>query len=376
MNIEKTKLGLPFFDKAVGGIYFNLPTLVRGRRDCGKAVLAAQFVEKVLRVGEKAIIFCEKAPESALLDARAAGIDFETPSRTGQLSIIPLHGAFASSSDGRFPYDTAIEELHALVSRASIGFAVFNSVVPWLEVHPSTEIPARVTSFIESLSSLSLTTLLLVHKPVSDPAVALAKSLVENCPIVLEMDAFQYNQRELRVVKYHGNQDLQLPISFPLELVQGSGLRPIETPTLDFETIATPAPSPSKPSPLLPSHGNAHPEFHSHHRHTLFTGTRQNPATSAQASAHHDPAHHRKTLFSGPEEPASPPPADTPAPAAPAEPPPAPAPEPTSPAPAAPAPSPAPAPAPAPTSPAPKSPPAAPPAQEASKKIRFSNVIH
>ena len=42
MTIEKTKLGLPFFDEAVGGIYFNTPTLVCGRKECGKTVLACR----------------------------------------------------------------------------------------------------------------------------------------------------------------------------------------------------------------------------------------------------------------------------------------------------------------------------------------------
>ena len=39
--IETTKLGLAPFDAAVGGVYFNMPTVVRGRRGCGKTVLAA-----------------------------------------------------------------------------------------------------------------------------------------------------------------------------------------------------------------------------------------------------------------------------------------------------------------------------------------------
>ena len=53
MNIRKIKLGLPFLDDAVGGLYFGLPALVKGTRDSGKTVLAAHFADRVLRLGEK-----------------------------------------------------------------------------------------------------------------------------------------------------------------------------------------------------------------------------------------------------------------------------------------------------------------------------------
>ena len=145
MNLETTRLGLPFFDDAVGGTYLGLPTLVKGRRGCGKAVLAAQFLDKVLRTGEKALVFCDGQPEAVLLDARSAGIDLEPAVRSGQLLLIPLHAAFAASRDGSFPFDEAVAELHAIASRSSVGFAVFNSVIPWLAVPPSAGSPHSST---------------------------------------------------------------------------------------------------------------------------------------------------------------------------------------------------------------------------------------
>ena len=234
--IETTKLGLAPFDAAVGGVYFNMPTVVRGRRGCGKTVLAAHFADKVLRTGERLLYFCESQPESVILDARSAGFDFESPVRSGQLALVPVRSAFSVAQDGEFPFAEALGEMRALASRTSAGFAVFSSVVPWLAVSPVSAMPRRVDELLSALSAASLTSLLLVHKPASSAAEALVSKLSEECPVVLEMDAFGSSSRELRVIKYRGRDDLRLPMSFSLELASGKGL---------VTPVASPVPEPA-----------------------------------------------------------------------------------------------------------------------------------
>ena len=234
--IETTKLGLAPFDAAVGGVYFNMPTVVRGRRGCGKTVLAAHFADKVLRTGERLLYFCESQPESVMLDARSAGFDFESPVRSGQLALVPVRSAFSVAQDGEFPFAEALGEMRALASRTSAGFAVFSSVVPWLAVSPVSAMPRRVDELLSALSAASLTSLLLVHKPASSAAEALVSKLSEECPVVLEMDAFGSSSRELRVIKYRGRDDLRLPMSFSLELASGKGL---------VTPVASPVPEPA-----------------------------------------------------------------------------------------------------------------------------------
>ena len=234
--IETMKLGLAPFDAAVGGVYFNMPTVVRGRRGCGKTVLAAHFADKVLRTGERLLYFCESQPESVILDARSAGFDFESPVRSGQLALVPVRSAFSVAQDGEFPFAEALGEMRALASRTSAGFAVFSSVVPWLAVSPVSAMPRRVDELLSALSAASLTSLLLVHKPASSAAEALVSKLSEECPVVLEMDAFGSSSRELRVIKCRGRDDLRLPMSFSLELASGKGL---------VTPVASPVPEPA-----------------------------------------------------------------------------------------------------------------------------------
>ena len=339
MTIDKTKFGLPFLDDAVGGVYFGLPTLVKGARDSGKTVLAAHFADRVLRIGEKVIFFCESAPEAVVLEARSAGIDLEPAARSGQLMLIPLRDALASARGGAFPFDAALAELHALATRSSIGFAVFSSVVPWLAATPTSDMPPRVDAFLAALAALSLTSLLLVHRPASAPAGRLVEKLSSACPVVLEMEAFESAQRELHVVKYDGRDDLRLPIVFPLDLVPGKGLVP-------------PAPAKADVPETAPETAVARPAVAPvRRRHTLFGGAAA-PAAAADPVAPHpktpsggaDPAarraavaqhaaaaKRRTTLFSAVPEPEvapAPPPA-----AAPVPPPAQPAPSPVAPAP-------------------------------------------
>ena len=128
MTIERIKTGLRFLDDAVGGVYLGLPALVKGARNSGKTVLAAHFVDRVLRLGEKVVLFCETAPEAVILEARSAGIDLEPAARSGQLLLVPLRGALAPARGG-FPFDAALGELHSLASRSGVGFAVFSSTM-------------------------------------------------------------------------------------------------------------------------------------------------------------------------------------------------------------------------------------------------------
>lgn len=307
MTIKRIKTGLPFLDDAVGGLYLGLPTLVKGARNSGKTVLAAHFVDRVLRIGEKALLFCETAPEAAILEARSAGIDFESAARSGQLLLIPIHDAMESARGG-FPFDAAIAELHSLVSRSSVGFAVFSSVVPWLAATPASDMPSRADEFLSTLDSLSLTSLLLVHRPVSAPADRLVEKLSSACPVVLEMEAFESAQRELRVIKYDGRDDLHLPVVFPLDLVPGKGLvaaRPMDA----AATAPAPEVGPAAPAPVAP---------HARRHTTLFTAQ---PPPAADAASPAAPQHRRAALFPASSAPVS---ISTPVPA----------PEPTAPSPA------------------------------------------
>lgn len=315
MIIERTKTGLKFLDDTTGGLYLRLPTLVKGARNSGKTVLAAHLTDRILRLGEKVMVFCETAPEAAILEARSAGIDFEQPARTGQLLLIPIHDV-RESQNGAFPFDSAIDELHTLASRSSVGFAVFSSVVPWLAANPPSEMPSRVDAFLAALSSLSMTSLLLVHKAASAPAERLVEKLVSACPIVLEMEAFESAQRELRVVKYNGRDDLVLPLVFPLDLVPGKGLvqPPKAEPAAAAALAELPRDTPPAPAPAA------------HRRATLFTPASPHalaPAASAAPAQQAAPAapQRRATLFSAATEPIlargeTPAPAPAPAPAA------------------------------------------------------------
>jgi len=374
MNIKRIKFGLPFLDDAVGGVYFGLPALIKGTRDSGKTVLAVHFIDRILRIGEKALFFCETAPEAAVLEARSAGIDLEPAIRSGQLLLIPLRAAFASARDGSFPFDDALSELRALASRSSVGFAAFSSVVPWLAVTPTSDMPHRVDDFLATLSALSLTSILLVHKPASAPAAKLVDKLASACPVVLEMAAFNSTQRELRVVKCDGRDDLSLPLVFPLDLVPGKGLVPpapasVAAPEPETEDAAPrPAVPPARRrNTLFGGHGAPAPAPARSRPQTLPGGAE--PADLRAAVARHAAsaaARHRATLFSAVPEP-------TAAPAASAQ---SAAPAAFSPPP--PPPPPAPPPQPAPAAPAPQSPrpaPEEPPPAGRGPRIRFSTII-
>ena len=52
MMIDKTKLGVEFFDETFGGVYRGRTVLCYGRRESGKTVAAARCLRQAFRDGD------------------------------------------------------------------------------------------------------------------------------------------------------------------------------------------------------------------------------------------------------------------------------------------------------------------------------------
>ena len=56
MMIDKTKLGVEFFDETFGGVYRGRTVLCYGRRESGKTVAAARFLHQAFRDGDRGLV--------------------------------------------------------------------------------------------------------------------------------------------------------------------------------------------------------------------------------------------------------------------------------------------------------------------------------
>jgi len=222
--VDKTKLGIAFFDDRFGGVYRGRPALCSGRHGSGKSIFAFHFLHQALQDGDKALLLSSYRAEDTIIVAESLGLSFADAVTRGQLTILE-YATFipecAASANVMLPPQSFME-LQETIESQSIRRVAFDTVLPWVAIHPISRIAEHVYSFIHAIERLGVTSLLTLPKPVSNPAFTLKSRLEDLCPIAVNLEQ-SGDSRVLRVTKYLGEiRNLSTP--FPFQIAQGKGI--------------------------------------------------------------------------------------------------------------------------------------------------------
>ena len=220
MMIDKTKLGIEFFDETFGGIYRGRPVFCYGRRDSGKSVIASYFLHQAFLDGDRSLLLTDWQAKDALIVAEAVGVPFTHMVRTGNLTILEYSSFIPGvemCADSPLP-PTAFIELQKIIVTRSIRRVVLDTALPWLAIHPIERMPGHVYSFIHALERLNVTVLLTLPWPASTPAFMLKNRLEDICPVVfIVQKADDSSDSFFKVAKYLGdNLSTTTPIAFKM----------------------------------------------------------------------------------------------------------------------------------------------------------------
>lgn len=261
MMIDKTKLGVEFFDETFGGVYRGRTVLCYGRRESGKTVAAARFLHQAFRDGDRGLLLTDWQANDSLIVAEAVGAPFSHMVREGNLTILE-YSSIVPGCDmgGASPLPpSAFVELQKIIVSRSIRRVVFDTVVPWLAIHPVSKMPGHVYSFIHALERLNVTVLITLPWPASTPAFMLKNRLEDLCPVVftIQKDA-STGDSFFKVSKYLGDSlSGATPTAFRVGGVQKAvsmEASDIPAPAVRAPAAAASAPAPaSTPSPPTPS---------------------------------------------------------------------------------------------------------------------------
>jgi len=223
--VDKTKLGIDFFDICFGGVYRGRQTLCSGRNGSGKSILAFHFLAQALQDGDKALLLSPYRAHDTIIIAESVGLPFATAVSSGQLTLLEYTSFISDaniSTNVMLPPESFME-LQETIESHSIRRLVFDTALPWVAVQPVTRIAEHVYSFIHALDRLGVTSLLTLPKPVSNPAFTLKSRLEDLCPVVINLDHTAGTNRVLRVTKYLGEvRNLSIPI--PFAIMPGKGI--------------------------------------------------------------------------------------------------------------------------------------------------------
>lgn len=256
MIVDKTKLGIALFDENFGGVYRGRQVLCSGKKGSGKTVFAYHFLNQALQDGDKALLLSNYRAQDTIIVAESLGMPFDRAVTDGQLTILE-YAAFipekSTSANVMLPPQSFME-LQEAVETHSIRRIAFDTVLPWVAIHPVDRISEHVYSFIHALERLSVTALLTLPKPVSNPAYALKSRIEDLCPIAVNLEHTDGANRLMRITKYLGEpHKLSEPIPFAIApehgIVAESVARAVRAETPPPSVPETPPPSPPAPAP-------------------------------------------------------------------------------------------------------------------------------
>ncbi len=246
MIVDKTKLGITFFDTCFGGIYRGRQSLCSGRNGSGKSILAYHFLNQAIQDGDKALLLSPYRAHDTIIIAESVGLPFADAVGSGQLTILE-YASFIPESNASANVmlpPQSFMELQETIETQSIRRLVFDTVLPWVAIQPVSRIAEHIYSFIHALERLGVTSLLTLPKPVSNPAFTLKSRLEDLCPVVINLDHADGSNRVLRVTKYLGEiRNLSTP--FPFVICPGKGIVSEQEAAFDNRPATAPFPAPA-----------------------------------------------------------------------------------------------------------------------------------
>ena len=205
--IEKTPLGIPFFDNAYGGVYRNRVSLVTGRSGSGKTAVGLHFLSYGLKLQERCLMLSAQPAQDLAIYAGSLGLPVQAAIESGALILLEYND-FVPGRDREesivLPPD-AFLQLKNIIETQVVQRVVIDTVLPWLMLPDEQKVPEHIFSFVRAVERLGATTLFTMLKPVSTGALQLRR-LVENIlPISISLLHTPPNEeREWLVNKFIG----------------------------------------------------------------------------------------------------------------------------------------------------------------------------
>lgn len=240
--IDKTRLGISFFDDRYGGLFRKRSALCVGRQGSGKTIAALQALLQSVKEGERGLMLSAWRAHDLTIIADRMGLPLADALLKGQITLLEYSDIMPGP---QFEQDLTLPpgsfmEFQDIIESGGIRRIVIDTILPWVAIPQEDKLAKHIYSFIQALDRMGVTALLTIPKPVSPLAHTLKNRLEEQIPVVFTLDRDNDGKYTLLLNKYLGESALPPPV--PFIIAPGAGI--IRAPKK--------VPAPATPPPAAP----------------------------------------------------------------------------------------------------------------------------
>ncbi|MBL8719395.1 MAG: hypothetical protein JNL79_25635 [Myxococcales bacterium] len=214
MRLDLAPLGVAWFDKNLGGVPVQEPTVVLGPPKSGKTCLTLGFLLRSLE-DAPAMLVTDDAPE-AVIDLCSSFLerDLRPFLRSKRLTILSYGHSFADELQGSGGAGAPLAEIGSLARKRGIGAIAFDTFDPVVLAPDAASARAFVRGVVAALSHLAIPTLLTARADAKGRSPAL-QELVARAAASLELEVDRKG-RKIRIAHatWCSLQDVEMRVDF------------------------------------------------------------------------------------------------------------------------------------------------------------------
>lgn len=214
MRLDLAPLGVAWFDKNLGGVPVQEPTVVLGPPKSGKTCLTLGFLLRSLE-DAPAMLVTDDAPE-AVIDLCSSFLerDLRPFLRSKRLTILSYGHSFADELQGSGGAGAPLAEIASLVRKRGIGALAFDTFDPVVLAPDAASARAFVRGVVAALQPLAIPTLVTARADAKGRSPAL-QELVARAAASLELEVDRKG-RKLRIAHatWCSLQDVEMRVDF------------------------------------------------------------------------------------------------------------------------------------------------------------------
>lgn len=193
MRFPKFETGFNLIDNLWAGFFKGRTYLITGPVNSGKTTFCLQFASKGLASKEKVVFFTDERTEDVLLRSEGLQFDLSLSLELGDFLIFNLGNRRVSLSDSLL--HKTITEVSQIVEQEKPTRLIFDQFTPFLQFENHEVLKNEIAELVDSLEKFKVTSVITVGEPASEPAEKILEFLSSFATATLKLSGADLEEK-------------------------------------------------------------------------------------------------------------------------------------------------------------------------------------